>query len=127
MDNLSRDKAKKYHQERISKLMAKTRVDNQTAFDVLDEGTTHLIDHFKPANKPEAQFDHALIIGSAYLGEHINDPATKIRACSFFCVGDIHELSHTIADVMRDDKQFAQAIFHACEVFALHEPRKKDE
>lgn len=122
MNNRSREEALKYHQRRIAKLMETTRVHNDTAFPVIDEATAHIVQHFNPPHIPETSRDHCLIIGVAYLGERRDDPAQQISAASFFMCGNTHQLSHTMADAMREDEEFAKCVFHAMEVFALHGP-----
>ena len=119
---MDRAAARKYHQDKIAKLMATTRVNDKTQFHFLDEATMHIIDHFDPPAGPRFARDHALIIGMAYLGDKVENEKVGVHAAAFFQAGDMHELSHTIAEGMRADKTFAQCIFHAMEVFALHEP-----
>jgi len=122
MQPMDRQSARKYHQEKIAALMARTRVHNSTQFHFLDEATTHIIDHFNPPKTPKFSQDHALIVGMAYLGDDLERENIGVHAAAFFQCGDMHQLSHTIAEAMREDKAFAHCIFHAVEVFALHEP-----
>lgn len=119
---MNRAEAKKYHQQKIARLMERTRVHDGTQFHFLDEATMHIIDHFDPPNTRRFSTDHALIVGMAYLGDDYENEGAGVHAAAFFQCGDTHQLSHTIAEAMRADKEFAQCIFHAMEVFALHEP-----
>lgn len=121
---MNKQSAKKAHDEKIASLMAQTRVDNDTHFHFLDEATVHLIDHFDPPDAKLFRRDHAMIIGAAHLGEHIDNDNMQVMGQSFYVCGDIHELSHTIAVCMAQDKAFAHCIFHAMEVFALHDRPK---
>ncbi len=122
MNTMNRAEAKKYHQEKITRLMGMTKVNDTTQFHILDEATMHVIDHFNPPDGKRFSRDHCLIVGAAYLGDSIENENTSINAAAFFTAGDLHELSHTLAEAMRADKAFAHCIFHAVEVFALHEP-----
>lgn len=119
---MDRAAARKYHQEKISKLMKSTRVHNGTQFHILDEATMHVIDHFDPPGGKKFSRDHCLVVGMAYLGDSADDEKIGVHAAAFFTAGDLHELSHTLAEAMRSDKAFAACLFHALEVFALHEP-----
>jgi hypothetical protein len=119
---MNRAQAKKYHQEKIAKLMAMTRVNDGTQFHILDEATMHVIDHFNPPGGQRYSRDHCLIVGAAYLGDDLEKDNVTINAAAFFTAGDLHELSHSLAEAMRADKAFAHCMFHALEVFALHEP-----
>ena len=120
---MDRAEVRKYYQDRMAKLMAKVQVNNDTHFHYLDEAMCHLIDHFDPPrNRFEFNKDHALIMGAAYLGHDNDNEDMGCRPAVFYLHGDTHELSHTMADAMRDNPVFARLIFHAVEVFALHKP-----
>lgn len=122
MKSMDRTKARKYHQEKIGKLTAIARVHNSTQFHIIDEAVMHVIDHFNPPEGDQFRRDHCLIIGSAFLGTHVENESRCINPAAFFAAGDLHELGHTMAEAMRSDKEFAACVFNAIEVFALHEP-----
>jgi hypothetical protein len=108
---------KKYHQQKMAMLMATTMVSNETAFHAIDEATLHVIDHFNPKEIPDQRRDHCLIIGQAYFGKSTDDCDKNVSATAVFMAGDIHQLSHTMADTMAQDPAFKQVIIHALEVY----------
>jgi hypothetical protein len=114
--NTAAEVLKKRH-EKITKLMAQTIVSNDTAFDAIDEAAVHLIHHFDPPERDEHIRDHVLLIGQAYFGRSVDDPEKCISATELFIHGDAHQLSHTIADIMRDDAAMFTIIMHAVEVY----------
>lgn len=107
----------KVHHERIARLMATTRVDSDTSFDVIDEAALHLMEHFDPKDGNKYKNDHVLIIGSAFFGQDVNDPATPVDANMCFMGGDMHALSHSLAHTMRTDETFKAIMIHAIEVY----------
>lgn len=105
--------------KKMAKLMETTCVDNDTQFDVLDEATLHLVNHFEPPQKKQFENDHCLILGQCYFGREATDETVPVAAKSMFMAGDIHALAHTIAQCMREDKEFAWVIAHAVECVAV--------
>lgn len=105
------------HNEKISKLMENTIVYNDTTFHAMDEALAHLIEHFDPNEKDEKQDnDHVLLIGEAFFGEPLDGSNSRSARCVYMD-GDIHQLSHTMADIMHLNREFYLCIIHAVQVY----------
>lgn len=125
MRGKSKAEARKYYNDRMVKIMKTVAVNNDTAFPVIEEAALHVIDHFNPLPSHEFSRDHVLIIGAAYLGDDLENRHIRVNPAMYYIHGNTHELSHTLADCMRDDPTLAKMVFHAMEVFALH-PRSEN-
>lgn len=113
----------RYHREKMANLMATTRIYEGTSFHVLDEAATHLMEHYNQGESHHARTDHCLIIGQSYFGTERDNENMHVKSLVCYMDGDLHELSHTIAAAMHDDRAFAKSIFHAMEVFALYDTK----
>jgi hypothetical protein len=119
MYNKDKSEVLKYHREKIAKLMATTMVDDDTSFDMIDEAAVHLIEHFDPDEKHYYQkHDHVLLIGKSFFGRDIENCDKAVNASVLFMHGDMHALSHTLADMMVENPHLFVIIEHALQVYA---------
>lgn len=103
----------------MAQLKASTNMDPDTQNEVLDEATLHLLEHFKTRkDRKEFLTDYCLIMGKSYLGKDREIPEINKDAIHFYSTGDLHEMSHDLADLMHREPPLMTAIFHAIEIYS---------
>jgi hypothetical protein len=117
MTDKDRQKMLKAWRHQMDEMKWDTIIDPNSMVDVLDEATTHLVEHFKKSDEPDFCNDYVFIMGKAYLGRQIENGANRAHPCAFFMNGDLHEWAHDLADLMRIDDTVARQIFHAVELY----------
>lgn len=103
--------------EKMTALYNTTIKHPDSMLDVIDEAMVHLIENFEPHQRnPLFRRDYCFIMGKSHMGQGVKDGEDVNPTCTFMA-GDMHEFSHDLANMMKEDPNLARFIFHAIDVF----------
>jgi hypothetical protein len=88
-----------------------------TMMEVVCEAVDHLIENYEPGRHEFFTHDVVLLIGSGFRG-HDKRHRTPVGCIEAFHKGDMHMLSHVLAEHMSRNSDFASMMFHAIEVYS---------
>lgn len=88
-----------------------------TMMEVVCEAVDHLMDNYDTSTNPHFSHDFVFLMGSGFRG-HDKASRLPVGCIEIFHKGDMHMLSHIMAEQMQRDPEFAKIIFHAVEVYS---------
>jgi len=88
-----------------------------TMMEVVCEAVDHLMENYDPSTNRHFAHDFVFLIGSGFRG-HDKRRRVPVGCIEVFHKGDMHMMSHVLAEHMARDPELAGVIFHALEVYA---------
>lgn len=111
------DDVKKQRQKDRAEIKRQVQEAEGTCVSVAEEGLNHIVDHWNPNTHPFFVKDYICVIYGGFFG-HSKKEMSAAGYSEAFVGGNLHELSHHVADLMKEDKEFRGAILHAVEVWS---------